>query len=380
MAQQRGLRPEGSVDTATGRGEGKGMDGPLLRLDGIGRRASGLGEISLDLARGETLALLAPAGAGKSALLRLIAGTDRPDAGRMLLDGRDLVPLAPSQRPLALFDPDLPASRTVQEAIAQLLPGYGIPARDRPARIARALTALGLDGFEGRRITHLGPLPRLRAAFARALAPEQPLLLLDDPLAGLDPAPRRAFAFELRRLARRLGLTLLLATREGEEAMALADRVAVLEDGRIAQCATPRALYEEPATAGIAGLLGENNRLPGTVEWREEAECGIRLDCGPLVEARIADAGGPGSRCIVAIRPDRVAVAALSAEEMGEGALPAALRDSVFLGDHVRLLLELGEGGMLIASRPPGARLPIPGGPASVAWDPYAAFAYRALR
>lgn len=356
------------------------MDAPLLRLEGIGTRAAGLDAVSLDLAEGECLALLAPAGAGKSALLRLVAGIDRPEAGRVLLAGRDMAGVAPSQRPIAVFDPDLPPGRTVQEAIAQLLPGYGIPARERPARIARALTALGLDGYEARRIAQLAPMPRLRAAFARALAPEQPLLLLDDPLAGLDPAPRRAFAFELRRLARRLGLTLLLATREGEEAMALADRIAVIEEGGIAQCDTPRALYEEPATAFVAGLLGENNRLPGTVEWREEADCGIRLDCGPLVEARIADAGGPGSRCIVAIRPDRVAVAALPAEEMGEGALPAALRDAAFLGDHVRLLMEVGEGGLLVARRPPGARLPVPGGPASVAWDPYAAFAYRALR
>jgi ABC-type Fe3+/spermidine/putrescine transport system ATPase subunit len=221
-------------------------------------------------------------------------------------------------------------------------------------------------------------------ALARALAPEQPVLLLDDPLAGLDPPARRALAFEWRRLFRRLGLTVLLATRDGEEAMALGDRVAVLEEGRIAQLDTPRRLYEDPATAFVASLAGENNRLPGTVEWREETECGVRLDCGSLVEARVADAGGPGSRCIVAVRPERVAVAALPAEEMGEGALPAVLRDTVFLGDHVRLLLELGsgagQGGLLVARRPPGSRMPVPGGPASVAWDPYAAFAYRALR
>ncbi len=356
------------------------MDAPLLRFEGVRKSAAGLQDVSFDLARGETLALLAPAGAGKSMLLRLLAGTERPDAGRMLLAGRDLAPLAAPRRGLSAFEPGMPPRRTLQEAVGQPLPGFDIAARDRPARIARALTALGLDGLEGRRADQLGPLPQLRAAFARALAPEQPILLLDDPFAGLDPAPRRALAFELRRLFRARGLTVLLATREGEEAMALADRIAVLEEGSIAQCAAPRALYEEPATAFIAGLLGENNRLPGTVEWREESECGIRLDCGPLVDARVADAGGPGSRCIVAIRPDRVAVAALPAEEMGEGALPAALRDTVFLGDHVRLLLELGEGGMLVARRPPGSRMPVPGGPASVAWDPYAAFAYRALR
>jgi hypothetical protein len=106
----------------------------------------------------------------------------------------------------------------------------------------------------------------------------------------------------------------------------------------------------------------------------------VRLDCGPVVEARHIDAGGPGSRCIVTVRPDKVAVAAMSAEEMGEGALPAQLRDAIFLGDHLRVLLEIGEGGRLVATRPVGARLPRPGGPASVAWDPYAAFAYRALR
>ncbi|MDB5372113.1 MAG: putative spermidine/putrescine transport system ATP-binding protein, partial [Belnapia sp.] len=281
---------------------------------------------------------------------------------------------------LAAFDPELPARRSVQEAVAQPLAGFDVPGRDRPARIARALTLLGLDGMEGRPVASLAPPLRIRVALARALAPEQPLLLLDDPLAGLDPPLRRALGFEWRGLFRRLGLTVLLATRDGEEAMAMADHVAVLEAGGIAQLDTPRRLYEEPATAFVASLAGENNRLPGTVEWREETECGVRLACGPLVEARVADVGGPGSRCIVTIRPEKVAVAALPAEEMGEGALPAALRDTIFLGDHVRLLLELGDGGMLVARRPPGSRMPVPGGPASVAWDPYAAFAYRALR
>ena len=355
---------------------------PLLRFEGIRKASAGLSDIGFGVAAGETLAVLGAAGAGKSVLLRLVAGLERPDAGRILLAGRDLAPQSAPRRGLVAMEPPaaLAARRTVQELVAQPLAGFDVAARDRPARIARALTALGLDGLEGRPLDQLGPVPRLRVALARALAAEQPVLLLDDPLAWLDPPQRRALAFEWRRLFRRLDLTVLLATRDGEEAMALADRVAVLEDGAIAQLDTPRRLYEEPATAFVASLAGENNRLPGTVDWREEQECAVRLDCGPLVEARVADAGGPGSRCIVAVRPERVAVAALPAEEMGEGALPAALRDAVFLGDHVRLLLELGNGGLLEAKRPPGSRLPVPGGPASVAWDPYAAFAYRALR
>jgi putative spermidine/putrescine transport system ATP-binding protein len=184
----------------------------------------------------------------------------------------------------------------------------------------------------------------------------------------------------LRGLFRRIGTTVLLATRDGDEAMLLADRIVVLEAGTLAQEGTPQSLYEEPANAFVASLVGENNRLPGTIEGMAEGECRVRLDCGPVVEARAADAGGPGSRCIVAVRPERVAVAAMAADDMGEGALPAALRDVVFLGDHVRLLLEIGRGGMLVAKRPAGSRMPRPGGPAAVAWDPYAAFAFRALR
>lgn len=356
------------------------MNGPLLQFEMVTKAKAGLGGIDFAVTRGETLALLGATGAGKTALLRLLAGHDRPDSGRLLLAGRDLAPQSPPRRGLAIFDPELPARSNVQEAVSQPLASFDIASRDRPARIARALTLLGLDGFEGRPLASLGAVPRLRVALARAIAPEQPLLVLDDPLAGLDPPARRALRFELRRILRRMDVTVLLATRDAEEAMAMADRIAVLEDGGIAQIETPQRLYEEPATAFIASLVGENNRLPGTVEWRDEDECGVRLACGPLVEARVADAGGPGSRCIVAIRPEKVAVAAIPAEEMGEGALPAALRDSVFLGDHVRLLLEVGEGGMLVAKRPPGTRMPIPGGPASVAWDPYVAFAYRALR
>lgn len=356
------------------------MDEPLLQFEMVTQAKAGLVGIDFAVTRGETLALLGATGAGKTALLRLLAGQARPEAGRVLLAGRDLAPQAPPRRGLAIFDPLLPTRGSVQDAVSQPLATYDIAARDRPARIARALTLLGLDGFEGRPLAALGAVPRLRVALARVIAPEQPLLVLDDPLAGLDPPARCALSFELRRILRRIGVTVLLATRDAEEAMVLADRIAVLEDGSIAQLEAPQRLYEEPATAFIASLVGENNRLPGTVEWREEDECGVRLACGPLVEARVADVGGPGSRCIVAIRPEKVAVAAIPAEEMGEGALPAALRDSVFLGDHVRLLLEVGEGGMLVAKRPPGTRMPVPGGPASVAWDPYVAFAYRALR
>jgi ABC-type Fe3+/spermidine/putrescine transport system ATPase subunit len=358
------------------------MAASLLRLEGLRKAAGGLHGLDLELAAGECVALLGPAGSGKTAALRILAGQDTADAGSATLRGEPLFRIPPDRRGFGLLVPPaaLFRNRTVQENVAHPLIARGVPAAEQPARIARVLTLLGLDGFEGRKPPQLPPLQQLRLCLARAVVAEPAVLLLDDPLDGLDPAMRQRLGLEMRGLFRRLGLTVLLATREAPEAMALADRIIVLEDGAVVQVATPQALYQTPATAFVASLVGENNRLPGTVLALEDDMARIRLDCGPEVEARVADAGGPGSRCIVAVRLEKVAVAAMSAEEMGEGALPAALRDQVFLGDHVRLLLEIGEGGMLVARRPPGTRMPRLGGPAAVAWDGNAAFAYRALR
>lgn len=354
------------------------MAGVAVVFAAVERSGTPLRGLDLDLPAGEVLALLGPAGAGKTAALRLAAGLDRAERGSVLVGGRSPGGWRPPDAPCSFMVPpaSLPPRRTLAEAVAEPL---ALPARDRAARVARALTLVGLDGQDQRPIGSLAPLGRLRAALARALAAEAPLLLLDDPLAGLPPAERAGFAQALRPLLRQRAHTVLIATREGAEAMTLADRIAVLEAGRIAQCGPPRTLYETPETLLVASLMGEANRLPGTVQWLGAGECGVQLDCGPAVEARAGDLAGPGSRCLVLVRPERVAVAALSAEEMGEGALPAAVRDVVFLGDHVRVALELGRGGWLVARRPPAGRLPRPGGPAAVAWDAGAAIAFRAF-
>jgi ABC-type Fe3+/spermidine/putrescine transport system ATPase subunit len=358
------------------------MAASLLRLEGVRKAAGGLHGLDLEIAAGECVALLGPAGTGKSAALRILAGQDKADAGTATLRGEPLFRIPPDRRGITLLLPPaaLFRNRTVQENVAQPLAARRVPAAEQLGRIGRVLTLLGLDGYEGRKPPQLPPLLQFRVCLARAVVAEPSLLLLDDPLDGLDPSMRHRLGLEMRGLFRRLGMTVLLATREAPEAMVLADRIIVLEGGAVVQAATPQTLYDAPASAFVASLVGENNRLPGTVLALEDDMARIKLDCGPEVEARMADAGGPGSRCVVAVRQEKVAVAAMSAEEMGEGAVSAALRDLVFLGDHVRLLLEIGDGGMLVARRPPGARIPRIGGPASVAWDGNAAFAYRALR
>lgn len=361
------------------------MDAPLLRFEDVRKPALGLHGATLCVPRDGCTVLLGPPGAGAAGLLRLMAGMASPDAGRVLLDGAAPDGMAPDRPPagwrgFGLFQPvdGLSRLRRVEQVVGELL--RSLPPAQRAAQLARALTQLGLDGQEAVQVGQLGPVPRRRLALARALAPQPSALLLEDPLEGLDHAARGRLALEWRALFRRIGLATVLATQEPAEAMLLADQIVVLEAGQVVQQGTPQQVYEEPANAFVAGLLGENNRLPGTVMALNAEECRVSLDCGPEVWARRGDAAGPGSRCIVAVRPERVAVAAMRAEEMGEGALEAALRDVVFLGDHLRLLLEVGRGGMLVAKRPPGSRVPRVGGPASVAWDPYAAFAFRALR
>lgn len=356
------------------------MDAPLLRFEAVRKPSLGLSGIDLAVPRGGCTVLLGPGGAGKTGVLRLLAGLASPDAGRLLLEGVELDRRPDGRRGFGVFQPvdAMPAGQRVERVVTE--PVLDLPGPLRAAQVARALTQLGLDGQEATRLGDLGPVPRRRLALARALAPQPAVLLLDEPLAGLDHAARQRLALDWRALFRRIGLTTVLATREPAEAMLLADQLVVLEAGEVVQQGTPQQVYDDPETGFVAGLLGENNRLPGTVLALEAEECQVRLDCGPELWARRADAAGPGSRCIVAIRPERVAVAAMRAEEMGEGALPAALRDAIFLGDHVRLLLELGRGGTLVAKRPAGSRVPRVGGPASVAWDPYAAFAFRVLR
>lgn len=352
---------------------------PLLRFEEVRAPRLGLHGLDLALPCAACSVLLGPPEAGAAGALRLLAGLASPEAGRVLLDGADGGGAPAGWRGVGLFRVEaLPPSRSVEQVATELL--RHLAPRERATQLARALTWLGLDGQEATRLSHLPPAQQRRVALARALAPQPSVLLLEEPLEGLDQAVRHRLALELRGLVRRLGMTLVVALRDGAEAMLLADHLAVLEAGRLAQQGIPQAVYEAPASALVAGLVGENNRLPGTVLALDGEECRVRLDCGPELWARRGDAAGPGSRCILAVRPERVAVAALAAEEMGEGALPAALRDLVFLGDHLRLQLEVGRGGLLVAKRPPGSRVPRPGGPAAVAWDPDAAIAFRALR
>ncbi len=362
------------------------MVDPLVRFEGV-RKTYGtrgppaVAALDLDIARGELLTLLGPSGSGKTTTLMMLAGFEAPSAGRILLEGRDIARLPAHRRGIgvvfqayALFP-----HMSVAQNVAFPLSVRGVARHAQQARVKAALEMVQLTGLAERRPAQLSGGQQQRVALARALVFEPPIVLLDEPLGALDKALREEMQLEIRHLHQRLGVTMMYVTHDQAEALTLSDRIAVFEGGRIRQVADPRGLYERPADAFVAGFVGENNLLPGMLAARDGEECAIRLDCGPVVPAQAVDCGGPGERCVVAVRPERIAVAGVTAADLGEGALPATLLEAIFLGDHVRLRLAVGDGGEVLAKRPAGAgALPEPGGPAAIAWGEGAAFAFRA--
>ena len=358
----------------------------LVRFEGV-RKSSGADGaaavvgLDLDIARGELMTLLGPSGSGTTTTLMMLAGFEEPSSGRILLDGKDIAHTPPHRRGIGVVFQSyaLFPHMTVAENVAFPLSVRGMGRAERDARVVKALAMVRLEGYADRRPVQLSGGQQQRVALARAMVFEPPIVLLDEPLGALDKALREEMQLEIRHIHQRLGVTMMYVTHDQAEALTLSDRIAVFEGGRIRQCADPKMLYDRPADAFVAGFVGENNLLPGRVEARAGDDCTVRLRCGPMITARAVDRGEVGDRCLVAIRPERIAVAGVTASDLGEGAMPAILQEAIFLGDHVRLRLSIGDGGEILAKRPAGiGTLPDPGGPVAIAWPEGAARAFQA--
>jgi putative spermidine/putrescine transport system ATP-binding protein len=358
-----------------------------VRFDRVRRSFDGVNDVvrdlSLDVARGEFLTLLGPSGSGKTTTLMMLAGFEQPDAGEILLDGQSITRLAPHRRNIGVVFQSfaLFPHMTVAENVAFPLSVRGLSRAAQRERVGRALEMVRLAGMEARLPAQLSGGQQQRVALARALVFEPRMVLLDEPLGALDRALREEMQAEIRNLHAALGVTMVYVTHDQAEALRLSDRIAVMESGRLRQVGTPETLYETPADAFVAGFLGESNFLPGTVTAVEDDVALVRLDCGADAEA-LANGMAPRQRCRVAVRPERIAVAPVAAEEMGEGALPATLLEAAYLGDHMRLLLRVGRSGNpaveVVVKRPAGVPMGglEPGLPASVAWQPQHARAF----
>jgi putative spermidine/putrescine transport system ATP-binding protein len=362
------------------------MSTPIVRFLGVEKSYDGVTQVvrhlDLDIARGEFLTLLGPSGSGKTTTLMMLAGFETPTAGRIEVEGRDVSRLPPHRRGIgvvfqsyALF-PHL----SVAENVGFPLEVRGVARAERSARVARALEMVRLGGFGRRRPAELSGGQQQRVALARALVFEPSLVLMDEPLGALDKQLRAELQLEIRHLHEQLGVTVVYVTHDQEEALTLSDRIAVFHRGAVQQLDAPAALYERPANAFVARFIGENNRLAGTIAEHDEEDGMVRvaLAGGQSLWAMRGDCGAVGAGAVVSVRPERIALAPGAAADLSEDAIPALVRETIYLGDHVRVRLALEGGAEVMAKRPIAAADPrlVPGAEAAVAWQPEHAIAF----
>ena len=328
---------------------------PLVRFDNVTKRfgaTTAVDRLSVDIFAGEFFALLGPSGCGKTTLLRLLAGFESPEAGRVLLEGADLAGTPPYRRPTnmmfqnyALF-PHL----SVQQNIAFGLKQERMPRPQIEARVADMLALVKLEGFNARKPDQLSGGERQRVALARALAKRPKVLLLDEPMAALDRKLRGETQFELIELQARLGTTFVIVTHDQDEAMTLAHRMAVMERGRIVQVGTPAEIYEQPNSRYVADFVGEINLLEGRLAATGAGESlvhgggGVRLRSTQGVEA------APGAAVWVALRPEKVRIGRDPPAEARANAFPGTVVDVGYLGNLSIYKVRLDHGAMMRAT------------------------------
>jgi spermidine/putrescine transport system ATP-binding protein len=297
--------------------------------------------IDLDVEAGEFFSLLGPSGCGKTTTLRMVAGFEQPTSGQILLDGSDLVAVAPHRRPVntvfqsyALF-PHL----SVEDNIAYGLRWRGSVTRaERRRRVAEAVELVRLGGLEQRRPAQLSGGQQQRVALARALILRPKVLLLDEPFGALDARLRKDLQIDLARLQRDVGTTFVHVTHDQEEALTMSHRLAVMDAGRVVQVGTPVDVYERPATAYVADFLGVANLLDADADTGRDGRRTVRLG------SFVLDAGGdgPAGPVKLVIRPERVHVAA--GEATGPNCIPAMVEQVVYVGSTTRVHVRLPGG------------------------------------
>ena len=309
-------------------------------------------DVSLEVREGEFFSLLGPSGCGKTTSLRIIAGFERPDAGRILIGETDVTETPPHKRPVntvfqsyALF-PHL----TVGENVAFGLRFRDLPKSEKPHLVTRALKLVRLFGFEQRKPHQLSGGQQQRVALARALVLEPALLLLDEPLGALDAKLRRELQVELKSLQREVGITFVYVTHDQEEALTMSDRMAVMSGGRIEQLGTPRDVYEAPATPFVAEFLGVSNLMVASCDGAGR----VTVD-ETLLAAEQGDVSATGDVRIT-IRPERVEV---EPGGTGPNRMEALVERLVYLGATTQVLLRL-RGGVALQALVTNAGGPLP--------------------
>jgi len=342
--------------------------GHRLTLEGVTHRfgdVPAVADIDLDVPGGELVALLGPSGCGKSTLLRIIAGFVAQSEGRVLFDGEPVDHLAPTRRGAgivfqnyALF-PHMSVAANV---------AYGLAARRMPkdriaARVAEMLRLVHMEPYAQRLPRQLSGGQQQRVALARTLAVDPKILLLDEPFGALDKNLRLDMQIEVKRLQRECGITMILVTHDQEEALSMADRIAVMHRGRIEQLSSPTDVYDRPRTVFVNQFVGTTNLLEGEVT--DDARGVVRLDGGALFAARPAPGLSRGTRVVVSVRPEQLRIQPARSDD----ALAATIKAVMPLGPYVMYEAQTEGGAAFRISEPrdAGTQLLAPGARVHVA-------------
>jgi putative spermidine/putrescine transport system ATP-binding protein len=343
--------------SAVERGDERAAASADVRLLGV-RKAFGdvvaVEGVDIEVRQGEFFTMLGPSGSGKTTCLRMIAGFERPDAGRIELDGADVTGLPPNERDVNTVFQDyaLFPHMTVGQNVEYGLKVKKVPTSDRRSRVTEVLELVRLAGFEKRRPGQLSGGQRQRVALARALVNRPRVLLLDEPLGALDLKLRQQLQIELKRIQQEVGITFIYVTHDQDEALTMSDRIAVMDRGRVLQVGAPNEIYDEPQSQFVAGFVGVSNLLELQVEAVEGGIAKLRLGPADDVRAQVAAGVGPGQIATVTIRPERIAIADQHGE-VGQSDCHASgtVRDSLYAGPITRFVVALDGGGELMVVR-----------------------------
>jgi spermidine/putrescine transport system ATP-binding protein len=340
-----------------------------VRLDGVTKRFDdvvAVDELSLEIDRGSFFALLGPSGCGKTTTLRMIGGFEEPTEGTIYLGEEPVTGRPPYKRDVntvfqsyALF-PHL----TIFENVAFGLRRRGIRGQDVKGRVTEILRLVGLSGLDKRKPRQLSGGQQQRVALARALVNRPRVLLLDEPLGALDLKLRKQMQLELKAIQHDIGITFVHVTHDQEEAMTMADQIAIMRAGKIEQLGTPTELYEQPRTAFVAGFLGISNLLPGTVT----GSSAVRLDDGTEVRVPAEAIAGRTGRVAVGVRPEKIRLG-----HGEENRLTGRLLETAYVGVATQYVLETKAGNVSIyvQNSEPGAQ---EHAPAEISWSPDSTF------